>query len=164
MTAAAIAVRPALAQDAGPLCDILNEIIRAGGTTAMEEPLHPQELTDRFICGDRVVMCHCVLFDGVPCGFQTMTHHDDLPQGWADISSFTRRSPSFPGLGRALFAATVVAARTQGLVAINATIRADNRTGLGYYRRVGFRQYDISTAVPLRDGRPVDRLHHRFDL
>ena len=164
MTDAARFVRPALARDAEPLCDILNDIIRVGGTTAMEVPLCHDDFCNWFITGNRVILCHTGLAGQTPAGFQTLTRHDDLPDGWADIASFTRRSPLVPGLGRALFGATVAAARRRGLVAINATIRADNLPGLSYYRRMGFVQYDVSRAVPLCDGRPVDRLHHRFDL
>ncbi len=159
-----ITVRPTRLADAGPLCDLLNTIIRAGGTTAMEDPLRPDELCDWFIAGPRVLLSQCVLADGVPAGFQTLTRHDGLPADWGDISSFTRRDPPVRGLGRALFGATLAAARAKGLVAINATIRADNVPGLGYYRAMGFRQYGLTAAVPLRDGRPVDRLHHRLEL
>lgn len=164
MTGAALVLRPARTSDADQLCAVLNDIIRAGGTTAMEVPLSRDDFCEWFITGDRVVMCHSVLVGQTPAGFQSLTRHDDLPAGWADISSFTRRSPLVRGLGWALFGATVAAARGLGLTAINATIRADNRPGLGYYRRMGFVPYDVSASVPLRDGRPVDRIHHRFDL
>ena len=51
-----------------------------------------------------------------------------------------------------------------GLSSISATIRADNGMGLGYYDKMGFRDYSVAYGVPLRDGRPVDRITKRFDL
>ena len=49
-------------------------------------------------------------------------------------------------------------------VCIDATIRADNRGGLAYYERMGFREQTRLLGVPLRDGRPVDRVRKRLDL
>lgn len=45
-----------------------------------------------------------------------------------------------------------------GLVALNATIRAGNETGLAYYASCGFEDYRIDRAMPLKDGRPVGRV------
>ncbi|MEM9148767.1 MAG: GNAT family N-acetyltransferase, partial [Pseudomonadota bacterium] len=55
-------------------------------------------------------------------------------------------------------------AKNAGLIALNATIRADNRVGLAYYSRMGFQDYAVRPAVPLADGSPVDRISKRFDL
>jgi N-acetylglutamate synthase-like GNAT family acetyltransferase len=84
--------------------------------------------------------------DGVPVGFQVLLRTPDLPEDWADIASFSRRNPPTPGAGRALFAATVPAARAMGLSAIHAIIRDGNTPGLGYYTAMGFQ--DIAQDVP----------------
>lgn len=159
-----LAVRPYAPGDEAPLCDVLNAIIAAGGTTAHETPFTPERLVPHALTGARVQCCHVVLENGVPAGFQSVTRNPALPEGWGDMSSFTRREPPVPDAGRALFAATLARARALGLVALNATIRADNVPGLGYYAAMGFQDYDVSRAVPLGDGRPVDRLHKRLIL
>ena len=49
-------------------------------------------------------------------------------------------------------------------MAINGQIRADNVPGLAYYTKIGFQTYRTIEAVPLRGGRPVDRIYKRYDL
>jgi L-amino acid N-acyltransferase YncA len=155
------AIRPATAADAAALAGILNPIIRAGGTTGIEDVLAPATLSHWFIDGADVIACHLAAHGGTALGFQSLTRHGDLPPGWADIGTFARQPRS--GTGTALFVATLAAGRDAGISTINATIRADNTGGLAFYRRLGFAPYRITPAVPLRDGTPVDRLHHRFD-
>jgi L-amino acid N-acyltransferase YncA len=157
----ALAIRPAMQTDAAALAGILNPIIRAGGTTGIEDELDPATLADWFIDGPDVITCHLAEAGGRALGFQSLSRYGDLPPGWADIATFARKPRG--GTGTALFAATCAAARIAGIVTINATIRADNVGGLAFYRRLGFVPWRITPAVPLRDGTPVDRLHHRFD-
>ncbi len=73
-------------------------------------------------------------------------------------------NPKISGVGRALFPATRAAAEELGLEFINATIRADNVSGLAYYSKMGFEPYDRLVQVPLLDGTPVDRIKKRFKL
>ena len=159
-----LSVRPYAPGDEGALCEVINAIIAAGGTTAHETPFTPEGLVDHALAGARVLCCHVALWDGVPVGFQSVTRNPKLPPGWGDMSSFTRRDPKVPGAGRALFAATRACAKALGLVALNATIRADNGPGLGYYSAMGFVDHDRRLAVPLRDGTPVDRVMKRLSL
>ena len=143
---------------------ILNEIIDRGGTTAHQVPLDVSEFTASHL-GATMICCHVVLDDaGAVAGFQWLGVNPDLPADCGDIASFTRRTGPLRGAGRALFAATCAAARATGLARINATIRADNLPGLGYYTAMGFLDHSVTPAVPLRDGRPVDRVSKRFDL
>ena len=159
-----LAVRPYAPGDEGPLCDVLNAIIAAGGTTAHETPFTPEGLIDHLLAGARVQCGHVVLEDGVPVGFQSVTRNPKLPQGWGDMSSFTRRAPKVPGAGRALFAATRARAGALGLVALNATIRADNTGGLAYYQSRGFETYAHHSAQRLANGELVDKVSKRYDL
>jgi hypothetical protein len=46
----------------------------------------------------------------------------------------------------------------------NAITPADNTGGLRFYSGLGFTAYATDAGVPLSDGRPVDRICHRFDL
>ncbi|MDB5552313.1 MAG: GCN5-related N-acetyltransferase, partial [Rhizobium sp.] len=73
-------------------------------------------------------------------------------------------SPKTKGVGTALFPVTRAAAEKLGLAFINATIRADNVSGLAYYTAMGFEDYDRQVGVPLLDGTPVDRIKKRFLL
>lgn len=157
-------IRKAVAGDAVELTDLLNEIIAAGGTTAMEEPLSPAEFREWFIDGPLVYACHVAETESGLAGFQEISRYGDLPDGWADIGTFSRRHPKIPGIGTTLFKATLAAARTLGIEALNATIRADNTGGLAYYEKMGFETYSTTKDVPLRNGRPVDRINKRYSI
>jgi RimJ/RimL family protein N-acetyltransferase len=159
-----LTVRPFVAADAPALSGILNAIIEFGGTTAYQVPFTPQDLRGAHLDGPTVICCHTALLDGVPVGFQCLNRVPYLPEGWGDIATFTRRTDPVPGAGRALFAATHARAVELGLIALNATIRADNHPGLRYYARLGFADYGVYPAVPLDDGTAVDRIRRRFDL
>lgn len=100
----------------------------------------------------------------VRLGFQGVSVDDRLPAGWVDIGTFTQQGSAMRGVGTALFVATRARAADLGFTAINATIRADNVPGLAYYAKMGFRDYKLDRAVPLTDGRLVDRISRRFDL
>ncbi len=137
----------------------MNEIIQIGGTTALETPLSEAELDEHYISGPEFIICFIAeVHEGEVHGFQTLVRNNNLPPGWADIGTFTRRQPLIPGVGTALFEPMKIAARGHGLSAINATIRADNIGGLRYYEKLGFKTYDVIKDVPLKDGTPVDRV------
>ncbi|MFS8146612.1 N-acetyltransferase family protein [Rhizobium sp. BR 249] len=157
-------VRRAVAADAEELCSLLNEIILAGGTTALETPLSASEFADWFIDGEFALACHVAEHDRLLAGFQSLSSYGDPSKGYADIATFARAHPKIPGVGRALFPATRAAAEALGLEFINATIRADNVSGLAYYAKMGFELYDRLIQVPLLDGTPVDRIKKRFRL
>ena len=161
-----IHVRPATpAADIAALCDLLNVIIGIGGTTALEEPLTEAQFDEYFVGG---AACLCCLVAEDPdrgvLGFQVLARSKDLPGDWGDIGTFARAEPKTPGVGTALFAATKARAAGLGVVAINATIRADNVGGLAFYEKMGFRTYRTLEAVKLRDGRPVDRILKKYPL
>jgi len=157
-------IRTATPSDAAELAALLNEIIRAGGTTAIETELTPDEFDDWFISGQYPLACHVAEDDGILYGFQSLSLFGGPPKGWADIATFARLEPKKKGVGRALFTATRKAAEGLGLTTINATIRADNVSGLAYYGKMGFEDYARVAAVPLADGTPVDRVKKRYDL
>jgi L-amino acid N-acyltransferase YncA len=160
-----LTVRPMVEADVPQACAILNEIIAQGGTTAFEEPFTEQQFSDAYIHGADLICCHVVLDGtGEVAGFQWVGVADSLPSDCANIASFTRRDPPLRGAGRALFPVTCEFARGAGFTQINATIRADNVPGLGYYSSVGFVDFDVARDVPLRDGTRVDRVSKRFKL
>lgn len=162
---ATINVRPAHTADVPALCAFLNEIIRIGGTTAHETPFTHESFTAHFLTGPGFVSCFVAEdADGQPCAFQGLERWDGLPDGWVDIGTFARPHAKVRGAGTALFAATKAHARAAGFKAINATIRADNSGGLAYYGKMGFVDYKVDRAVPLKDDRPVDRISKRYLL
>jgi L-amino acid N-acyltransferase YncA len=160
-----LTVRPVTNADAPALAELLNAIIARGGTTALQEPFTAQRLADAYLTGPAVICCF-VAEDaaGELHGFQTLGRYPGLPDDVGDIGTFTRVGGVQRGVGTALFAATRAEAARQGLVALNATIRADNSGGLAFYARMGFTDHSRTPAVPLTDGTPVDRVHKRFPL
>jgi len=157
--------RPVTADDAAELADLLNAVIAAGGTTALEVPFTPEALDEAYLTGPNVLCC-CVAEDedGTLLGFQTLGRYPGLPDDVGDIATFARVGGTQRGIGSALFAATQSRAAELGLSAINATIRADNTGGLTFYARQGFVDHGVTEGVPLSDGTPVDRVHKRFAL
>lgn len=154
-----------VAADVPAACAILNDIIARGGTTAYETAFDDAGFEEVFITGPKALRCHVVLDeDGAVAGFQWLGRNPALPEDCVDIASFTRRDPPLKGAGRALFAVTRRSAAEMGFRQINATIRADNVPGLGYYAAMGFIDHAVTPAVPLSDGTPVDRVAKRFTL
>lgn len=165
MSVETLTVRPVTAADAAGLADLLNAVIAAGGTTALQEPFTPEALDAAYLTGPNV---HCCFVaedeDGTLLGFQTLGRYPGLPEDVGDIGTFARIGGTQRGIGSALFAATSKRAAELGLSAINATIRGDNSGGLAFYTKQGFVDHDVTPGVPLKDGTPVDRVHKRFVL
>lgn len=159
-----LTVRPALPSDAGAMAMLLNRIIEIGGTTAHEEPFTPAQILTHYIDGPHTLTCYVALDDDQLVGFQATERHEGLPEGWSDIGTFVLPGIQRGGIGSALFAATKAAARAAGIATINATIRADNKSGLGYYARAGFKDYAHDPDFSLKDGTRVGRVSRRFDL
>ncbi len=160
-----LTVRPVAADDAAELAELLNAVIAAGGTTALQEPFTPEALDAAYLTGPNV---HCCFVaedeDGTLLGFQTLGRYPGLPEDVGDIGTFARLGGTQRGIGSALFAATTRRATELGLSAINATIRGDNTGGLAFYTKQGFVDHGATPGVPLQDGTPVDRVHKRFVL
>jgi L-amino acid N-acyltransferase YncA len=166
MTSPDIIIRPAQPDDVPALCALLNAIVRIGGTTAIETPLSEAEFDDYFLSGKSCLGC-LVAEDastGELLGFQALERHPELPADWADIATFARIDAKTSGIGSKLFAATKARARDLRVIAINATIRGDNRGGLAFYSKMGFVDYKVTPQVPLLDGTKVDRISKRYLL
>jgi L-amino acid N-acyltransferase YncA len=162
-----VALRPATADDAAEMASLINEIIAIGGTTAYEDAFDRQAMHDAYVSPPNLICCTIAEENGVILGFQGLFHPDsDDPatDGWAYIATFVRVGRNGGGVGRALFAETAQRARAMGVKTIDATIRADNAGGLRFYSSLGFRDYGRLTAMPLKNGIPVDRIRKRFDF
>jgi L-amino acid N-acyltransferase YncA len=161
-----LTVRPFAPEDAPALAELLNAIIARGGTTALQTPFTPEALAETYLNGPNVHLCFVAVdtATGRIEGFQTLGRYPGLPEDVGDIGTFARVGGTKRGVGSALFAEMVKAARANGLTAINATIRADNTGGLAFYAKQGFIDHDVTRAVPLSDGTPVDRVYKRYAL
>lgn len=163
-----VIIRPARARDSAALTRVVNPIIEQGGTTAHQSPFDAERLRRHYVEPERIISCQLAEVDGEAVGFQSLMWPDDegdpFPDGWAIIASFVASGHAGKGIGRKLFEATASAGRAAGVATIDATIRADNTVGLTYYGAMGFQDYDVLPAIPLRDGTRVDRIRKRFDL
>lgn len=157
-------VRNAEAADIPALLDLQNEIIRIGGTTAHETEMTVARFVALYLAKPPAISCLLAEDGAGLIGFQALGRHPGLPDGWAEIGTFVQPRRQRTGAGTALFAATQAVARDSGIRTIDATIRADNLPGLGYYARRGFRDYAADPEYRLKDGTRVGRLSKRFDL
>jgi len=159
-----IEVRPAQRFDCAAMARLLNEIIEAGGTTALTRQVTGTDIAEWMEDGTRAAWHVAVDPDGEIVGFQWIEPNQDMPVEAADIATFVRRGRTGLGIGSALFKATVRAARRLGYGWISAVIRTDNAGGLAYYQSRGFRDYGVLEDVELQDGTWVDKRLTRFDL
>jgi len=160
-----IIVRRAGTLDARPMAELLNAIIRAGGTTAYVEEVAPGTILNWLETAADGAAFHLAEDDtGTLLGFQWIAPHPKLPPEACDIATFVRIGQTGLGIGSRLFHETEAAARAFGYAWINATIRADNAGGLAYYQSRGFEDYARQNAVGLAHGLTVDRISKRYDL
>jgi ribosomal protein S18 acetylase RimI-like enzyme len=155
-------LRQAGPDDAPALCAMLNRIIEIGGTTAHQTPLTDDRFRATYIDAEARISCAAAFDATGALGFQSlswpMKGDYPVPERWAVIGSFVRPGSQGRGIGQHLWRVTLDAARAAGVQAIDATIRADNVPGLRFYTGLGFADWDVIRAKPLRDGTPVDRI------
>ena len=151
--------------DCREMAELLNEIIKAGGTTALTDPVSTGDLRD-WVLGQPDHSACQVARDTADrlVGFQWIGPNAALPQGAVDIATFVRMGQTGLGIGSRLFDATRQAAERLGYKWINATIRSDNESGLIYYQSRGFRDWRLDDNVELPDGTIVNKISKRFDL
>lgn len=157
-------IRAATPADATALAELLNAIIAIGGTTAHQHPFTPERALAHYVDAPGALTCLVAEDGGRLLGFQGLESWDGLPAGWVDIGTFVAPDLQRGGVGGALMAATLDAARAGGIATINATIRADNAPGLGFYARHGFVDYAADPDWCLDDGTRVGRVSRRRDL
>ncbi|MBL4877095.1 MAG: GNAT family N-acetyltransferase [Cohaesibacteraceae bacterium] len=159
-------VRSATPGDAQGIIDMLNPIIRDGGTTAIEIEIDLGEQSAYLAkAGPRNIFIVAVnRLSGEITGFQYVEDHHDLPKFCGDIGTFVKRENGRRGIASTLNHLTFAKARSSGFVELNATIRADNISGLEFYEHSGFHTVSIMPRQPLRNGEPVDRINKRLTL
>jgi L-amino acid N-acyltransferase YncA len=152
--------RNALPVDAAAMAALLNEVIAIGGTTAYQQPTNAAQTQLHAINGADVLSGVVAEVDGQIVGWQAV----EQCQGEASIGTYVRPGLQAKGIGGSMFALTLETLRSRGVSHIIASIRADNKPGLAYYARIGFRDIDQDPDFTLDDGRKVGRVHRRFDL
>lgn len=154
-----IVIRPVTQNDVPALAEILNALVRKGGTTSRRIEISEPEFTAKYLESREVISCLCAeSSDGVLLGFQSLNHASHIPTDWGDIATFAKIGNSQKGIGRLLFQQTLEVAKTKQLQAINATIRSYNTGGLAYYSKMGFVEYQRRAAEPLVEGEPAEMI------
>ena len=160
-----IHIRQAGAMDARQMAELLNAVIRKGGTTAFTNEVTRDTILDWLEQAPPNSLWHLAEDEtGALLGFQYIKPHPNLPHEACDIATFVKLGATGLGIGSKLFETTKTAARALGYHWINATIRADNTGGLAYYQSRGFEDYARLPAQGLVDGQVVDKISKRFDL
>ncbi|MEM0977345.1 MAG: GNAT family N-acetyltransferase [Pseudomonadota bacterium] len=159
-----ISIKPFDANDAGQIADLLNPIIEDGTTTALTGVITGADVLDWATNRKRPAWHVAVKEDGLVVGFQWINQLNGHTREAADIATFARIGHAGLGIGHKLFETTEAAARDLGYTWINANIREDNVSGLTYYNKIGFRDYDRIENYALGDGRVVNKILKRFDL
>ncbi|QFS84702.1 Putative phosphinothricin acetyltransferase YwnH [Roseivivax sp. THAF40] len=158
-----IRVRRAGRLDLRQMAELLNEILRADGATAIPHPVTAADLGDWMDRHGAAAAWHVAEDDaGAIPGFQYVEPHVDLPPEACSIATFTKPGRAGLGIGSALFEETRKAARALGYLWISARIRADNEGGLIYYQSRGFEVYDGITGQRRAHG--PDQVLMRYDL
>lgn len=160
-----ITVMKAGALHTSEMAEILNEIIAAGGTTALATPVKSEDLAAWMVRDPGRSAWHIAEdASGRVMGFQWIEPAEYLPSDAAEIATFARIGHTGLGIGSRLFEATKEAAQRFGYLWINANIRADNAGGLAYYQSRGFETYGQKSSVRMGNGQYVDKVLKRYDL
>ena len=160
-----ITIRRAGALDARQMAELLDAIVKKGGTTAHTKPVSRDIILEWMGRDPDRSAWHIAEDDaGHILGFQFLEPHPDLPPEACDIASFVRLGKTGLGVGSKLFEASRTAAKSLGYRWINATIRADNGGGLAYYQSRGFEDYAHHPKQQLGNGALVDKVSKRYDL
>ena len=109
-------------------------------------PSDEKFVLDYYVNGDTKIQCALAEDDGQVLGFQslgwaTADNQWGVTPGWGIIGTHVNPDAARRGVGKALFAKTLIAAKAAGVENIDATIGADNAEGLGYYDAIGFKTY-----------------------
>lgn len=136
-------IREAELADAEGISEVLKEIAAAGKRSKRSDVEFARK---HYIADPDRIRCSVAVQGNRVLGFQSLkmaveNNPYGAPVGWGIIGTHIRPSAARCGVGRALFRATLFAARDRGLSAIDATIGAANAEGLAYYSSMGFVDY-----------------------
>ncbi len=135
-----ILIRPATSEDAGAMARVQAEIFAARGFGPHGDTAWTRA---RYIDAPAALACNVAEERGKVLGFQSLQRAAPgnaygLPEGWGIIGTHIALEAGRRGIGRALFAESLKAAKAAGLAVIDATIGAANPGALAYYEAMGF--------------------------
>ncbi|SHG82294.1 GNAT family N-acetyltransferase [Marivita hallyeonensis] len=139
-----VTVREALAEDAAAMSQILRDILSVWKS---ERPSSVAHVSTHYVNHpDRLRCSVAVDDDGEILGFQSLKRATEvnaygLPEGWGIIGTYVNAKAAGRGVGKALFASSLDAAREANVTEIDATIGAANESGLAFYDAIGFHTY-----------------------
>ncbi len=137
-------IRNAVESDAEGISVVLSTLAAAGKRS---KPSDAAFALAHYISDPERIRCSvAVTSDGEVLGFQSLklaieNNPYGVTAGWGIIGTHIKPAAARHGVGRALFDASLQAARQMELPAIDATIGAENEEGLRYYEAMGFREY-----------------------
>jgi len=137
-------IRQAQPSDAAGISEMLQEMAAQGKRNL---PSDKDYVLQSYVAHPDTIRCSIALDDGGGIlGLQILKRASEgnpygVAPGWGIIGTHIHPRAARQGIGKALFAQTLAAARGAGLTKIDATIGADNEEGLGYYEAMGFRTY-----------------------
>lgn len=158
-----IRIRPVRVEDAEGVANVLNPLIQAGESTALDRVFTTDE--ERiFISGFPTRGVFNVAEkteDGVIVGFQNVEPFATYTNSFAHvgvIGTYVDPSGHRQGIGRLLFEATRLAAKDRGYEKLFAFVRADNAGALAFYKRIGFEVIGTAKRHAKIKGRYVDEV------
>lgn len=145
-----VTVRQATEADAEAMSHILRDILLSWNS---DRPSSAAHVLAYYIQNPQSLKCSvAVTSDGSIAGFQSLQIAKagkpyEVPDGWGVIGTYVDSNTVGKGVGRALFASSLQAARGSELKAIDAKIGENNAAGLAYYEAVGFRTYQTKDGA-----------------
>lgn len=143
-------IRDAIPGDAPEISAFLQELTDLGKRT---RPSDEAFVLATYISGRNKIKCSVAVdASGSILGLQSLARASEenpygVTPGWGIIGTHIRPSAARRGVGRALFQASLLAARDAGIEKIDASIGSNNAEGLAYYQAMGFRSYRRSKGV-----------------
>ncbi len=158
-----IRIRPVQVEDAKGIVNVLNPLIRAGESTALDRVFTVEE-EEGFISAfpaRGVFQVAERANDGVIAGFQNLEPFATYTDAFAHVGimgTYVDPSGHRQGIGRLLFEATRLAAKDKGYEKFFAFVRADNGGALAFYKRLGFEVIGVAKRHAKIKGRYIDEV------
>jgi L-amino acid N-acyltransferase YncA len=158
-----IRIRPVQIEDAEGIVNVLNPLILAGKSTALDR-VFTAEQEQTFIKNFPVRGIFHVAEradSGAIVGFQNVEPFATYTDAFAHvgvIGTYVDQSGQRQGIGRLLFEATRSAAKEKGYEKLFAFVRADNVNGLVFYQRIGFEVIGVAKRHAKIQGAYIDEV------
>jgi L-amino acid N-acyltransferase YncA len=159
--AAPLSIRPATADDAEAVAELLNEVIRSGRYSLLDTPFSV-EAERAFIArfpARGVIHVACLPEAGIigvqslgPFGQYATHEHDHV----CSMGTWVREAYRRRGVGASLAAASFAAARRTGFEKVFTDVRADNQGWLAFHAGLGFTVVGVARRHAKVGGHHVD--------